>query len=373
MQAALRLMHEERLERFEDFRDGNDQSSAGDDASSSAKETFSPANDASSSANDASSPANDAPLSANEASPSVNETLPSVNGTTSSTDASSSAKEASPEENAEPLAPEDASTEDGEAEWIAEAREEALRRKGDHPSGPKKKGAAGTLTGRTLGESLAAAGPAAFGPAMGDHSDEALFLRYQQGDDGAFFTIYERYKTSIYAYCAQVLFSVGLSREIVEDTFQDVFLRLVQYRDTFTGGDFRPWIFTVTRHSCLSVKRRAFRQRATIENIGDGVNFEDGVSSEVREAFSESDDPLERMSLEEQTGLLLAAIARLPEEYREALLLSEYEGMTYGEIGRMLGTSLSTIRIRIFRAKARLRKMLLPILGDADQQIVSKK
>ena len=164
---------------------------------------------------------------------------------------------------------------------------------------------------------------------------------------------------------ARVLFSAGLSRETVEDTFQDVFLRLVQYRDTFTGGDFKPWIFTVTRHSCLSMKKRSFRQRATIDNIGDGVNFEEDISSEVRQAFSMSDDPLERMSAEEQTGLLLAAIARLPDEFREALLLSEYEGMTYDEIGKLLGASLSTIRIRIFRAKARLRKMLLPVIGEA--------
>ena len=49
--------------------------------------------------------------------------------------------------------------------------------------------------------------------------------------------------------------------------------------------------------------------------------------------------------------------------YREALLLSEYEGLTYEEIGNLTGTSLSTIRIRVFRAKKRLRKVLSPIMG----------
>jgi DNA-directed RNA polymerase specialized sigma24 family protein len=44
--------------------------------------------------------------------------------------------------------------------------------------------------------------------------------------------------------------------------------------------------------------------------------------------------------------------------------MSDYEGLTYDEIGRITGTSLSTIRIRVYRAKARLRKMLLPIIGD---------
>ena len=245
---------------------------------------------------------------------------------------------------------------------ISDAQQEALRRKEDRPPSRNAPGGLHKFIDRPRPRPILAAGPNT--DETGEQSDETLFLRYQQGDDASFFFIYERYKTSIYAYCAQVLFSVGLPRESVEDTFQDVFLRLVQYRHTFNGGDFRPWIFTVTRHSCLSAKKRGFRDNDGVEHAGDGVNLE-GASDDVRLAFSFNDDPLERMSVEEQTGLLLAAIAKLPDEFREALILSEYEGLSYEEIGRMMGVSLSTIRIRIFRAKARLRKMLLPVIGDA--------
>jgi RNA polymerase sigma-70 factor (ECF subfamily) len=147
-------------------------------------------------------------------------------------------------------------------------------------------------------------------------------------------------------------------------------MRVTQYQHTFHGGEFNKWIFTVARHTCLSNKKRAFRHRATTEYIGDGENFTDSASSDLRMAFSLNDDPLEHMAKTEQTELLLKAIASLPEEFREALLLSEYEGLTYDEIGKITGTSLSTIRIRIYRAKARLRKMLLPILSDeADPSI----
>ena len=245
---------------------------------------------------------------------------------------------------------------DGDARaWMEEAQSEASRRKGSGQQRRLPKVASGRVP--------------ASGAKLEGVSDESLFRQYQEGDEQAFFVIYERYKESIYAYCAHALLSAGLSRETVEDTFQDVFLRLVQYRHTFTGGDFEPWIFTVTRHSCLSIKRRSLRQHYTMDSIGDGVNFDEDTPAEIREAFSMHDDPLERMSQEEQTGLLLAAIARLPEEFREALLLSEYEGMTYDEIGHLVGASLSTIRIRIFRAKARLRKMLLPVLGDENKKL----
>jgi RNA polymerase sigma-70 factor (ECF subfamily) len=264
-----------------------------------------------------------------------------------------------PSENEDPLV----DPVSGHPSLLSDARDEAVRRRDDRPQAKNAPGGLHSFIDKRKPRSPIAAGPEIEG--IEEPTDEALFLRYQQGDDQAFFFIYERYKSSIYAYCAQVLFSVGLPRESVEDTFQDVFFRLVQYRHTFNGGDFRPWIFTVTRHSCLSAKKRSFRENEGLEFSGDGVNM-DGASDEVRQAFSSNDDPLERMSMDEQTGLLLAAIAKLPDEFREALILSEYEGLTYDEIGRMMGASLSTIRIRIFRAKARLRKMLLPVIGDAE-------
>ena len=216
---------------------------------------------------------------------------------------------------------------------------------------------------------LAAAIPPGAQPG-GALGDEALFLRYQQGDDAAFVLLYERYKANIYAYCAQVLLSTGLPRELVEDTFQEVFMRLAQYRHTFTGGEFKAWLFTVARHSCLSAKRKGMQYLTATEQVGDGENFDDTVSHEIRRAFSRSDDPLERLTKEEQTRLLLAAIGRLPEAFREALILSEYEGLSYEEIARITETSLSTIRIRIFRAKARLRKMLLPVIGDGVDRLL---
>ncbi len=252
--------------------------------------------------------------------------------------------------------------EQDQSDPLSDPTPEASKPGEDYPERRNAPGGLHSFIDKRKSKPVPATGPDGLAP--GEPSDESLFLRYQQGDDQAFFFIYERYKSSIYAYCARVLFSVGLTRESVEDTFQDVFLRLVQYRHTFNGGDFRPWIFTVTRHSCLSAKRRSFRDNEDMEYAGNGVNLDD-ASEEVRLAFSTNDDPLERMSMEEQTGLLLAAIAKLPDEFREALILSEYEGLSYDEIGHMMGTSLSTIRIRIFRAKAKLRKMLLPVIGDA--------
>jgi RNA polymerase sigma-70 factor (ECF subfamily) len=205
-----------------------------------------------------------------------------------------------------------------------------------------------------------------------DHAeDEQLFRSYQAGDERAFLKLYDKYKSSIYAYCARTLLSAGLDQTHVDDAFQEVFLRVTQYQHTFTGGEFRAWVFTVTRHTCLSTKKKGLKHRITNEYVGDAENLDEGTSLEIRNALRlNEDDPLEALSKREQTELLLKAIEQLPETYREALILSDYEGMTYDEIGKMTGTSLSTIRIRIFRAKARLRKMLLPIIGDEADKLI---
>jgi RNA polymerase sigma-70 factor, ECF subfamily len=197
-----------------------------------------------------------------------------------------------------------------------------------------------------------------------EESDEALFKLFQQGDQRAFLKLYDRYKSSVFGYCSRALMSAGLDQGIVEDTFQEVFLRIAQYHHTFVGGEYKKWLFTVTRHTCLSAKKKALRFKSSMEQVGDTENLDDTVSMAIRVALSRTDDPLERMAKQEQIDLLLKAIQELPETYREALILSDYEGMTYDEIGKLTGNSLSTIRIRVFRAKARLRKVLLPIIGD---------
>lgn len=198
----------------------------------------------------------------------------------------------------------------------------------------------------------------------GPDKDEDLFYRYQGGDERAFFILYERYKASVYTYCAKVLLSAGLDQNIVQDTYQEVFLRVSQYRNTFRQGEFRAWIFTITRNTCLSWKKRGLKN---LISTGQGLDPEHLTEEQALASpthVHRSQDPLETLTLKEQTDLLLKAIAELPETYREALMLCEYEGLTYDEIGKLTGTSLSTIRIRVFRAKKRLRKVLGPVLGQ---------
>ena len=63
-------------------------------------------------------------------------------------------------------------------------------------------------------------------------------------------------------------------------------------------------------------------------------------------------------------NLIKRALDLLPAEYREAFILREYEGMSYSEIAEMIGESLSNVKIRIYRAKQKIREILAPYLAD---------
>jgi len=62
--------------------------------------------------------------------------------------------------------------------------------------------------------------------------------------------------------------------------------------------------------------------------------------------------------------LVTTALALLPEDYRESFVLREYDGLSYQEIADITHTSLATVKIRIFRAKQKIREILSPYLTD---------
>jgi RNA polymerase sigma factor (sigma-70 family) len=74
-----------------------------------------------------------------------------------------------------------------------------------------------------------------------------------------------------------------------------------------------------------------------------------------------TDTPYERTEL---LGLVATALDALPTEYREVFVLREYDGRSYSEISDITEAPLTTVKIRLFRARARLRKILAPYIAD---------
>ncbi len=153
----------------------------------------------------------------------------------------------------------------------------------------------------------------------------------------AFTKIYLRYRERVYAYALRVL----SNPEDAEDLFQEVFFRVYARATSFEeerslGG----WIFTIAHNLCMN-KIRDRKPQDSLESVS--------LYAEPSPDFGE-----------DWQAVIAHAMAQLPVEYREVIILREYEGLSYVEITDVLHTSIPAIKSRLYRAKGRLRELLAP-------------
>ena len=148
----------------------------------------------------------------------------------------------------------------------------------------------------------------------------------------------------------------GLLRDAdeAEDVTQEVFVKAF-YRISSYKGDaaFFTWLYRVAVNTATDWRKKWKRRKGL--SLEDSPTGPDGIRDEGPRP--------ERLAEGRELGERLAdAIARLPENYRAILVLREYEGLSYEEMGRVLGLPKGTVESRLFRARERLKSMLEPYL-----------
>ena len=138
------------------------------------------------------------------------------------------------------------------------------------------------------------------------------------------------------------------NRHDAEDVVQEAYLRALRYFDGFRGAESgsdqesRAWLLTIVRHTCYSARRRSMDRAETIE-------FDDRLHS----------NPL---SIDEDSRLTIEqALALLPYEAREVVVLRELEGLSYKEIAQAINAPIGTVMSRLARARERLRKLIADV------------
>ena len=152
--------------------------------------------------------------------------------------------------------------------------------------------------------------------------------------------LYERYASRLYGFCLQRLGSREEAEDAVQTTFLNAFRGLSRGVVPVSES---AWLFKIAENVCLSRHRAAFRRRR-VEAPGDLAAVEDTVAAPVR-----ADDEL--IPLED-------ALADMPEAQRRALLLREWQGLSYREIAAELEVSQSAVETLIFRARRSLARRL---------------
>jgi RNA polymerase sigma factor (sigma-70 family) len=174
--------------------------------------------------------------------------------------------------------------------------------------------------------------------------DEDLMLEVRNGAGETLGVLFDRYHAPLYNFYAKL---TG-DRTLSEDLVQEVFLRILKYRQSYQPGTpFRAWIYQIARNARVDYYRKTPKH----------ITFEPEMSPAVtpKDAAQES----------EEAALLHQAMMQMPEEKREILILSRFQELKYEEIARLLGCELSTVKTRIHRAIQELRQVFRQLESGA--------
>jgi RNA polymerase sigma-70 factor (ECF subfamily) len=177
-------------------------------------------------------------------------------------------------------------------------------------------------------------------------TDEGLMLAYRDGDAAAFEVLYGRWRGRLYRYLAHQV------PERADELFQDVWMRVVKARTGYeVTARFSTWLFRIAHNRLMDHYRS--RSRGVLLQYEDPED--DPVPDPPAPATTEPPSMLARKQL---AGVLLNALAALPEPQREAFLLAEEGGMSLEEVAAATGVGRETAKSRLRYALGRLRRAL---------------
>lgn len=184
-----------------------------------------------------------------------------------------------------------------------------------------------------------------------DHfSDEVLLRRAIAGEEPAFLALYKRLQGGVYRYA---YYMTG-SRVVAEEVVQEVFILLLKeggsYRES--RGDVGAFAFGIARNFVRRIERR--------ERKYEPIPADDSMTS-PDVLISEADSVSQELMRNEVTEQVQAAIASLPDHYRQAVVLCDLCELSYEQAASRLDCAVGTIRSRLNRAHAILAEKLRPL------------
>lgn len=180
---------------------------------------------------------------------------------------------------------------------------------------------------------------------------EQTIQNARQGDDSAFSTLIEAYRSTAYRLAQQILHT----EDAAADALQDAIIKAHRAMHRFEDGNFRSWLMRIVTNTCYDYLRRQKRHNLLsldelTEDTGDDTTL-------ILDAHSE--DP-ERVAVQNETmQLLLQTIDELPNWHRTVVVLIDVHGYDYAEAADLLHVPLGTVKSRLSRARAALRDQLV--------------
>lgn len=170
-------------------------------------------------------------------------------------------------------------------------------------------------------------------------TDEAIMDAVKNGNLQQATLLFERYNRRIYNFLARMT----MDRSLAEDLTQNVFLRIIKYRNSYRdGAKFQSWIYQIARNvfsDHYQAHKNKFSDFVDVEKISDHMA-----------------DKSDNEAQDEKEVLLHRSMAKLSEEQRELLVLTRFQQMKYEEVAAIMDTTVANIKVKVHRAIIKLRE-----------------
>lgn len=192
-------------------------------------------------------------------------------------------------------------------------------------------------------------------------TDAELIVLCQKKDSRAFEELIKRHQRTVYA----LLYRLAPDWNDTADLAQEVFIRMWRSIGNLRNPSaFRSWLSQIVTNLFYDELRKRPRQLPTI-SMDEPIDSEEGSDATTRDIKDKAAGPDELCQRNELTEIVRQAMTKLPEQFRTAIILREFEGLSYEEIALITHTEIGTVKSRIARARAKIQEMVSPYLKAA--------
>jgi len=178
------------------------------------------------------------------------------------------------------------------------------------------------------------------------YSDEKLILRFQEGDINAYNELVKRYKDRLLNFVLRYFNNVEQAEDVVQDTLIKLYTHASYYKNV---AKFSTWIFTIAKNNALTELRKNKRKRT------DSLWTDDGQVIDINSKEESLDSKVQNEIAIDQLNKFLDEI---PENFRMAVVLRDFQELSYEEISKILEIPIGTIKSRINRGRIQLAEKM---------------
>ena len=186
-------------------------------------------------------------------------------------------------------------------------------------------------------------------------SEEEMIARICGGEKTLFHDLIRPYTRIMFGYADAILRNSADSEEAVQEAALKVFLNLSKLEDR---ARFRAWLLQIVINEARMYRRRLRRQLCEPLEDTDPESESDSVPRQFADWHELPDEALDGVELR---NAVREAVAKLPEIYREVLVLIDNQHMSYAVVADVLGVSVGVVKTRVHRARMRLQEQLGPV------------